>query len=655
MSGITPPQIFIRPGAYNTAIDMWWRAPINSGGHDISGYTLTCVDQTFSTLYLSSTTNEGYITGLRSYVPYTFQLTATNINADTSAAATFRTVRPGPKTSAPLRPTASMAGDGMVTLSWVTPYVGGNLGYAVVLVPGSGTTIKSSAGPTETSIVVAADSSKTYACSIYSVNDSGWSVPTTVSVNTTPFVPDVVITQAGTTFTVTPRAGITATSWAWTVNSIAQGSTTSTMTYTPTVPGTYTVEATVNGTYTASYLAFNPGVGIQTSGSTVITATPLPFTAEPLLAGYGPYTYAWSITDGSATNTLGMSQNQTLVTSSVSGLTSPYTLNVSLGSVPSYTSDFFVCCGTNISYSYDGINWTQSASANTLVASGMSQCVAYNGSRWVAGGTYSDNSHNILIYSDDGITWTASANGNDIFTAAGRTCNSVAWNGSLWIAGGSNKIAYSTDGITWTSSSSGSGLYSNSADGFASNGVITVVVGGDASSFAAYSYDGNTWTPAASSNILGAQGNCTGIACNGIMFVAGGTLGYSYDGINWTASANGSSVFTGLYGVSEVTWTGTKWVAVGRITDILGYSYDGINWFAATTDPFDNYTWAVASGKSIVVAGEQSDTVSLAYSRDGISWTANPAARSVVGSVVGLASKNALVKVYTNTLSGLTS
>ena len=656
-AGMTNVRPYVRPAVYSNSVTMWWQPPLRTGGYDISGYTITSLDTPFTPLSVPAASLQTYVVGLNAGFPYTFQIAATNTNGDTSQAVSFRTVRPGAKTSAPLRATASMAGNGTTTLNWDPPYVGGNLGYAVVLVPASGTTIKRSAGPSQTSIVVAADPTKTYACSVASVNDSGWSVPATVSVNTTPFVPDAVITQEGTTFTVTTRAGITATSWAWTVNSVAQGSTTSTMTYVPTVVGTYTVQATVNTTYVATYVAFKPGVAIQTSGSTVITETPLPFTAEALLATYGPYAYAWSISDGSTTNTLGTAQVQTLVTSNVSGLISPYTLNIKLGSVPSYTSDFFVCCGTNISYSYDGINWTQSPSANTLIPTGTSLCVAYNGFRWVAGCQYITAGDTILVYSDDGITWTASANGNDIFTAGtyGRACTSVIWNGSLWIAGGTNKIAYSTDGITWTSSSSGSGLYSNSADGFASNGVITVVVGGDASSFAAYSYDGNTWTPAASSNILGAAGGCTGIACNGIMFVAGGTLGYSYDGINWTTSANGSSVFTGLYGVSEVTWTGTKWVAVGRITDILGYSYDGIHWAVATTDPFDSYTWAVASGKSIVVAGEQSATVSLAYSRDGISWTANPDALSVVGSVLGIASKNALIETYTNTFSGLTS
>ena len=648
------PRIFVRPAVDESSICIWWDPPLDSGGHDLSGYTITCTDQTYSPIVVSAGATEAEITGLTRGAPYTFQITATNTAGETSPAATFRTIRPGPITSSPVNATASIA-DGTVTVSWQPPYVGGNVGYAVELTPQpSGTPLRYSAQAYDTSLVRTPDGSPSYySCSIQSVNDSGWSDAVTAATNVSP---DATITQEGTTFTVT-APGITATSWAWTVNSVAQGSTTSTMTYTPTVVGPYTVQAIVNGTYTATYSAFNPGVAIVPAGaSTVVTETPLAFTADPLLAGYGPYTYAWSISDGSASNTLGTTQVQTVATSNVSGLTSPYTLNVSLGSVPSYTNDFFVCCGTNVSYSYDGIVWTQSASANTLVASG-SQCVAYNGSRWVIGAQYTDASHSILIYSDDGITWTASANGNDIFTAGtyGRSCVSVAWNGSLWTAGGTSKTAYSTDGITWTESVSGSGLFTIATYSFASNGVITVAVGGDGSSYAAYSYDGNTWTLAASATILGAAGYCTGIAWNGIMFVAGGSLGYSYDGINWTASANGSSVFTGAYGVSEVTWTGTKWVAVGRITDALGYSYDGINWFAATTDPFDSYTWAVASGKSIVVAGEQSATVSLAYSRDGITWTANPDATSVVGSVLGLASKNALIKVYTNTFPGLTA
>lgn len=722
MSGITPPRIFPRPGVYNTAVDMWWRAPINSGGHDISGYTLTCVDQTFSPLYFSSTTREAYITGLESYIPYTFQLTATNTNGDTSQAASFNTVIPGPKTSPPIVPSSSITQNGTVTLAWEPPYIGINVGYAITLRPQpSGTTIRASARSADTSVMISTNTAVAYyTCSIQSVNDSGWSdpaIPNQVTVGiqcsmasfnaqitgrtifsgptTTPAVsgfanppritstiiigpdgtlygiysapgigtniyafdttgtikpgvwgtnnngyvyspaigsngrvfavgggsssilyahdasgavidsfdtetaisssptiagtliivnsggtiyscstnnlatnttiafstmtsgnqvayknglyviagtdsnnsggpslairlpnstiqyflcPDVVvnpyapiygqaiirddgnvlvylglhiylinpttatpiwsyrmpddittfgspftcnysalglnnvlyvlmyqnnttsanrmnssiyainpngtlawnqatinqvstsltiggngtlyissdtynfnsnsiyalspagvqlwainaspqvptsisidsngdmyvsdysfttgtiyrlqtggtITQSGDTFTITTKPNLTPTSWAWTVDEVAQGSTTDTLTYTPTVTGYYTVVCTVYyspyaGPYTASYQAFNPGVAIiPMDASTVITTTPLTFTAEPLLAANGPYTYAWSITDGSATNTLGTARVQTVVTSDVSGLTSPYTLNLSL-------------------------------------------------------------------------------------------------------------------------------------------------------------------------------------------------------------------------------------------------------------------------------------------------------------------------------------
>jgi len=631
-SGITNPRPYVRPAVYRGAVNMWWQPPLNTGGYDISGYTITTLDTPFTPLSVSAASTQVYVVGLKDGATYTFQIAATNTNGETSQAVSFRTVRPGAKTSAPLRATAAMAGNGTTTLNWDPPYVGGNLGYAVVLVPATGTTIKRSAGPAQSSIVIAADPTKTYACSVNSVNDSGWSVPATVSVNTTPFVPDATITQEGTTFTVTTRAGITATSWAWTVNGSAQGSTSSTMTYSPTSPGTYTVQATVNGTYIATYVAFNPGVSIvEAGGSTVITATPLTFTAEALLSGYGPYSYAWSITDGSATNTLGTNQVQTLVTSNVSGLTSPYTLNIILSYPPPYTSDFFVVANGNggnpigssnsLVYSYDGIIWVASANGNTFFPIGCNT-VAYNGSRWVAGGNGTNEVQTILAYSDDGITWVASANAVDIFTEAlGRVCNLVAWTGFIWIARGGNNgdvYASSSDGITWASLTPGN-LFSSTPS--------RVVA-----------YNGNIWV--------------------GLTGADGGSLRYSYDGINWTASANGDSIFTGQYGVSSVTWTGSKWVAVGRITDILGYSYDGINWFAASTDPFDYFTWGVASGKSIVVALGQSASQFLAYSRDGIAWTSWADTTSLFpggASLVGIASKNALIKNYARTFPGLTS
>jgi len=86
--------------------------------------------------------------------------------------------------------------------------------------------------------------------------------------------------------------------------------------------------------------------------------------------------------------------------------------------------------------------------------------VAWNGSRWVAGGSGT----NPLAYSYNGKTWYQSTNGA---TLLGETfvCNAVAWNGKYWMAsiegasvGGQTQL-YSNDGMTWIASKNGNTLF----------------------------------------------------------------------------------------------------------------------------------------------------------------------------------------------------
>ena len=157
--------------------------------------------------------------------------------------------------------------------------------------------------------------------------------------------------------------------------------------------------------------------------------------------------------------------------------------------------------GTNkIIYSYNGITWTVSTSGNSLFSGGTCYAVAWNGTRWVAGGNGSTNK---IIYSSDGINWIASTSGNTVFT--GQSCYAVAWNGTRWVAGGNgatNKLAYSPDGITWTPSTSGNSLFSSSCYSLAWNGTFWVAGGQGTTNRLAYSFDGITWTASISGNSL---------------------------------------------------------------------------------------------------------------------------------------------------------
>jgi hypothetical protein len=246
--------------------------------------------------------------------------------------------------------------------------------------------------------------------------------------------------------------------------------------------------------------------------------------------------------------------------------------------------------GTNtLAYSYDGLTWSGSTNGNSII-SGLVQSVAWNGTIWVAGG----NGTNFLAYSNDGLTWSASTNGNSIFTAS---VQSVAWNGSMWIAAGSgtNVLAYSNDGLTWSGSTNGNSIFTTIGYSVAWNGSMWVA-GGLGTNTLAYSNDGLTWSASTNGNSIMNNGAYS-VAWNGSMWVAAGSgtnrLAYSNDGITWSASTNGNSIFTaggfGTPSVYDVIWNGTKWVAVGAsnpsgfsTSPAIAYSTDGLTWSAAT-------------------------------------------------------------------------
>ena len=194
-----------------------------------------------------------------------------------------------------------------------------------------------------------------------------------------------------------------------------------------------------------------------------------------------------------------------------------------------------------------------------------------------------------------------------------------------WIAMGNgvNSMAYSYDGNTWigiptTVFSSTSGIGS----GIAFNGLLWVAGGKGAINTLAYSYDGIVW------NGLGATlfaTNSSNIAWNGIMWVAtggnaGNSLAYSYDGINWTGL--GMTIFSG-YGIG-VAWNGYLWVAGGNATgtpgNTIAYSYNGINWRGLGKTTFTTQGNNVAWNGIIWVMGGQG-TNTLAYSYNGTIWT----------------------------------
>jgi hypothetical protein len=156
----------------------------------------------------------------------------------------------------------------------------------------------------------------------------------------------------------------------------------------------------------------------------------------------------------------------------------------------------------------------------------------------------------------------------------------------------------------------------------------------------AYSADGLSWTA-----IL--PGNHRGIAWGGPTgdkkFVAGTGSGilYSSDGVTWTEIPGGTGPGTSTFDTSniwKIAWGGPsgdeKFVAVGNFGR-MAYSPDGINWTAIPAGPggstFDNNSnidgngyiegiaWGGPSGNEKFVAG---GSRGMAYSSDGVTWTA---------------------------------
>jgi hypothetical protein len=266
-----------------------------------------------------------------------------------------------------------------------------------------------------------------------------------------------------------------------------------------------------------------------------------------------------------------------------------------------------------------------------------------------------------VVYSADGLTWTKV--GNSTFGSV--QINSIAWGGPVgnkkFVAvAEQGKMAYSSDGINWTGISTGTGP-GTSTFGSSPNRINSIAWGGPEGNEKfvavgdngkmAYSPDGVTWTAITAGTGAGTStfgtGDILGIAWGGTTgnekFVAvgcsvnlndNGQIAYSSDGVTWTAVAN--STFESN-DVRNITWGGPagnkKFVAVGYYGE-MAYSADGISWTAIPagtttgTSSFDTthiyaITWGSTAGneKFVAVANQGK----MAYSSDGINWTAIPA------------------------------
>jgi hypothetical protein len=195
----------------------------------------------------------------------------------------------------------------------------------------------------------------------------------------------------------------------------------------------------------------------------------------------------------------------------------------------------------NISYSTDGITWTQI----TVTSLGAVRWIAYGGGKFVA---MAGASGNTPWTSPDGINWTVGTT----LPAAGFQ-NGGYYANSLWVSvGNSGTLFTSSDGSTWVQKTSGVGANTLNSVTYG-NGVWVAV--GDNAGYTT-SPDGTTWT----------AGTFTGPSASNIFlsvtFGDGLFLAANFTTVGYMASTDGSTWTQGT--PAGVTRAGAALWAAGR-------------------------------------------------------------------------------------------
>jgi hypothetical protein len=263
---------------------------------------------------------------------------------------------------------------------------------------------------------------------------------------------------------------------------------------------------------------------------------------------------------------------------------------VLVGANATYSSDLSIWYAngsinsTAVATSSDGINWEYQPDLNLKTNNGA-LCIAWNGSKYVAGGQAG-----LIATSLDAKTWEISTNLSSTAWGTNVSGDSVDvldinWNGSQFLAVGVlGRVATSPDGVTWTyqagltSTAWGTSL-TGAVRSINWNGSQYVIVGQGGR--VATSPNGITWTyqSGLASTAWGA-GAIYSINWNGSQYIvvgASGKVATSPDGITWTYQSGITSVWGSSYDAFTVIWNGSKYV-VGGVSGSVATSADGITW-----------------------------------------------------------------------------
>jgi hypothetical protein len=298
------------------------------------------------------------------------------------------------------------------------------------------------------------------------------------------------------------------------------------------------------------------------------------------------------------------------------------------GSAIAFGDGVFVAAGGGkAAYSTDGVNWADvkpSESLNNLIINAIAYGEVTNEEGQTHGRFVAVCGSGRIAYSDDsGASWTLLENtalrGTDLHSIAyGEVTNDEGQTRGRFVAVGKQRtIAYSDDGgVSWTKVSNLNTVFGDFLT------VVSSIAYGDGKFVAvastgksAYSDDGVSWTPAGDNTFDGSPISAIAFGGEGVnaKFVAGnyfGKMAWSTDGgVSWTKVND--TKFGSSAPVNAIAFGGGHFVAVAADGNIA-YSADGVIWTADTGIPGSSGI-AYGLGKFVTLSVDANNTKLLSF------------------------------------------
>lgn len=378
---------------------------------------------------------------------------------------------------------------------------------------------------------------------------------------------------------------------------------------THTVGGLTPSSGVVGSTVTITGTDFDPDpFHMLVTFASNVPATVTSATATQLVVTVpaGAVSGAIKVTNGLTTREVTSSSSFTVTTSGGGGGSTATWTQRSSGTsyilnTVAYGNSIFVAGGNGntITTSTDGITWTSRSSASSALPD--ANYFAVNNIAWssalnlfvAVGDRVGTSGTPLLATSPDGVTWTRRAWTNDLNVA---NLWDIAADSTRVTVVGEKTILVSTDGSTWSSQTINN-IGGMSLTGVASSGAIRVAVGtyNSSTGLMLVSTDGTTWASATTPAGFTPQD----VAWNGSLFVAVGSssplqfgatpvIATSTDGLNWALQTVPSSIRSSAFVLNDITWDGTRFVAVGSPYALVNSrlfltSSDGVTWMVDAT------------------------------------------------------------------------